>query len=69
MDASPLFSMAPTFPMDDVRIGDRSRETMLRSPKTWLPPLAAGAMGVALDAGVAGFVSICAVVCRDSARS
>ncbi|MCW1923733.1 hypothetical protein OKA05_14295 [Luteolibacter arcticus] len=56
MDPSTLFAVAPTFPMDDVRIRDRSRETMLRSPLTWLPLLGAGAMGFALDAGVAGFV-------------
>jgi predicted transcriptional regulator len=56
MDPSTLFSVAPTFPMDDVRIRDRSREAMLRSPLTWLPLLIAGAAGVALDAGVAGFV-------------
>ncbi len=56
MDPSTLFSVAPTFPMDDARIRDRSRETMLRSPLTWLPLLVAGAAGFALDAGVAGFV-------------
>jgi len=56
MDPSTLFSVAPTFPMDDARIRDRSRETMLRSPATWMPLLAAGAAGFALDAGVAGFV-------------
>ena len=56
MDPSTLFSVAPTFPMDDVRIRDRSRETMLRSPLTWWPLIIAGAAGFALDAGVAGFV-------------
>jgi hypothetical protein len=56
MDPSTLFSVAPTFPMDDARIRDRSRETILRSPLTWVPLLIAGAAGFALDAGVAGFV-------------
>ena len=56
MDRSTLFSVAPTFPMDDVRIRDRSRETMLRSPLTWVPLLIAAAAGFALDAGVSGFI-------------
>jgi predicted transcriptional regulator len=56
MDPSTLFSVAPTFPMDDVRIRDRSRETMLRSPITWMPLLTAAVAGFVLDAGVAGFV-------------
>jgi len=56
MDPSTLFSVAPTFPMDDVRIRDRSRETILRSPLTWMPLLVAGGAGFALDAGVPGFV-------------
>ena len=56
MDPSTLFSVAPTFPMDDARIRDRSRETMLRSPITWMPLILAGAAGLALDAGVAGFI-------------
>ena len=56
MDPSTLFSVAPTFPMDDVRIRDRSRETMLRSPLTWVPLLVAGVAGFVLDAGVPGFV-------------
>jgi hypothetical protein len=42
--------------MDDVRIGERSRETILRSPLTWVPLLIAAAAGFALDAGVPGFV-------------
>ncbi|MCW1884122.1 hypothetical protein OKA04_05230 [Luteolibacter flavescens] len=56
MDPSTLFSVAPTFPMDDVRIRERSRELMLRSPITWTPLILAGAAGIALDAGLAGFV-------------
>jgi hypothetical protein len=56
MDPSTLFSVAPTFPMDDARIRDRSRETMLRAPMTWMPLLVAAAAGFALDTGVAGFV-------------
>lgn len=58
MDRSTLFSVAPTFPMDDVRIRDRSRETMLRSPLMWTPVLIAAAVGLALDAGVPGFIII-----------
>lgn len=56
MDRSTLFSVAPTFPMDDVRIRERSRDTMLHSPLTWLPLLIAAAAGFVLDAGVPGFV-------------
>ena len=56
MDPSTLFSVAPTFPMDDVRIRDRSREAILRSPLTWAPLIIAGAVGFALDAGFAGFI-------------
>lgn len=56
MDPSTLFSVAPTFPMDDARIRDRSREVILRSPATWLPLLAAGTAGILLDGGLTGFV-------------
>jgi hypothetical protein len=61
MDRSTLFSVAPTFPMDDVQIRDRSRETMLRSPLTWTPLLIAAVVGFALDAGAAGFVILLGV--------
>ncbi|MEK7951038.1 hypothetical protein [Luteolibacter soli] len=61
MDSSTLFSVAPTFPMDEGRIRDRSREMMLRSPSTWVPLLIAGAVGFALEAGMAGFVLLLGV--------
>ena len=68
MDTSTLFSVAPTFPIDDARIRDRSRETILRSPLTWIPFAAAGVAGLALDAGVAGFVVLFGVVATLVAR-
>jgi hypothetical protein len=68
MDTSTLFSVAPTFPIDDARIRDRSRETILRSPLTWIPLAAAGVAGLALDAGIAGFVILFGVVATLVAR-
>ncbi len=56
MDTSTLFSVAPTFPIDDARIRERSRDTILRSAMTWGPLLAAGVTGLMLEAGVAGFI-------------
>ena len=62
MDPSTLFSVAPTFPMDDVRIRDRSRETMLRSPLTWVPLLIATATGFALGPDLSGFILLWGIV-------
>jgi hypothetical protein len=56
MDTSTLFAVSPTFPIDDARIRERTREAILRSPLTWGPLAAAGAAGMLMDAGVAGFV-------------
>ncbi|HEY1120968.1 MAG TPA: hypothetical protein VGE67_05190 [Haloferula sp.] len=61
MDPSTLFSVAPTFPMDDVRIRDRSRETMLRSPLTWVPLLIATAAGFWLGTDIPGFILLWSV--------
>jgi len=55
MDTSTLFSVAPTFPIDDARIRERSREAILRSPLTWGSLLATGVAGLLLETGVAGF--------------
>lgn len=56
MDTSTLFSLAPTFPIDDARIRERSRETILRSPITWVPLIAAGTAGLMMEAGVTGYL-------------
>ena len=55
MDTSTLFSIAPTFPMDDARIRARSLAHIGRSPLTWGILIAAAALGVAFDSGLAGF--------------
>ena len=75
MDTSTLFSVAPTFPIDDTRIRERSRETILRSPLTWVPFATAGVIGLVMEAGFAGFtilfgVAVAIVVkCWDTRRA
>lgn len=75
MDTSTLFSVAPTFPIDDTRIRERSRETILRSPLTWVPLVTAGVIGLVMEAGIAGFIILFGVAlaivakCWDTRRA
>ncbi len=61
MDTSTLFSIAPTFPLDDARIRSRSRAKMIQSPFTWGSLIATGLSGFALGAGFTGFVALYAL--------
>jgi len=62
MDTSTLFSVAPTFPVDDERIRAKRLERIAKSPVTLGVIVSAGAMGFALGAGFTGFVAIYALV-------
>lgn len=61
MDTSTLFSVAPTFPMDDARIRERRLSRIARSPVTWGTLMATGALGFWIGAGFAGFVALYAL--------
>lgn len=61
MDTSTLFSVAPTFPVDDERIRIRRWERIAKSPLTIGAILAAGGLGFAMGAGLIGFVAIYAL--------
>lgn len=56
MDTSTLFSVAPTFPLDDDRLRERSRSKILRSPVSWGGLVAATIAGSVLGAGPMGFL-------------
>jgi hypothetical protein len=61
MDTSTLFSVAPTFPVDDERIRSRRWERIAKSPVTIGVIVAAGGLGFAIGAGFTGFVAIYAL--------
>lgn len=61
MDTSTLFSVAPTFPLDDHRIRARRLERIAKSPVTWGAVVATGGLGLALGAGFTGFVALYAL--------
>lgn len=56
MDTSTLFSVAPTFPIDDERIRSRRFSRIASSPVTWGTLIATGAFGLAMGTGPTGFV-------------
>ena len=61
MDTSTLFSVTPTFPVDDERIRSRRWERIAKSPVTIGTIIAAGGLGFAIGAGFTGFVAIYAL--------
>jgi hypothetical protein len=61
MDTSTLFSVAPTFPVDDERLRELRWKRIGRSPVTWGGFIAAGALGFAMGMGFAGYVAIYAL--------
>ena len=61
MNATTLFRVAPTFPIDDERIRERRRVHMLESPVTWGSAIGAIGIGVLAGAGVPGYLGLLAV--------
>lgn len=56
MNDSTLFSVAPTFPLDDVEIRRRSRAAIAGSPVTWLAFVGAVGIGLIAHANVLGYL-------------
>lgn len=58
MDPSTLFSVAPTFPVDDARLRELRWKRILSSPVTIGAVVLAGALGFGLGAGLMGFMAL-----------
>ena len=58
MDTSTLFSVAPTFPVDDERLRELRWKRIVQSPLTWGGVIAAGILGLMMGAGFTGFLAI-----------
>ena len=56
MNHSTLFSVAPTFPLDDAAIRRRTREKIAASPATWLGFAAAVGIGLLAGTGAVGYL-------------
>ena len=61
MDTSTLFSVAPTFPMNDARIRERRLSRIAHSPVTSGALVATGALGFAIGASFTGFIALYAL--------
>ena len=58
MDSSTLFSVAPTFPVDDTRLRELRWKRILSSPVTIGAVVLAGALCFGLGAGLMGFMAL-----------